>query len=115
VKRARRAGTFRKWLSELESGKATIQLDRIREVLAALALHWQLLPVERARTTPAWVEGERGLTSRSPVDLDALFKRFVDVADGEACERRPRVRWLSRGAYRSRARAATARAARRQR
>jgi HTH-type transcriptional regulator / antitoxin HipB len=78
---ARRAGTSRKWLSELETGKATIQLDGVLAVLAELGLRWQLLAEERAGRPPGGVE-DRGLSPRAPVDLDALLERFVDVPEG---------------------------------
>lgn len=56
---AGRAGVGRPWLSELETGKRTVELGRVLAVLSALDLAVSLVPTPR--------------TGRSGVNLDQLI------------------------------------------
>lgn len=64
---ANRAKVSRKWISEVEAGKPTAELQLVIRVLEALGL---MLDLAVPGTTTAAAERERG---EPPIDLDAIL------------------------------------------
>jgi len=56
---ARRAGTGRKFLHELEAGKDTLRADKVLGVLAVLGLELSVLPAPRRGGAKAWLKRNR--------------------------------------------------------
>jgi HTH-type transcriptional regulator / antitoxin HipB len=66
---AEMAGVSRKWISELEAGKPTVETVLVIRILEALELHIELSQdSEAAETSPG--------TISDPVDLDVLLDDY---------------------------------------
>jgi HTH-type transcriptional regulator/antitoxin HipB len=80
---ADRAGLSRKWVSEFERGKASVELDPVLRLLDALDL-WMNIDSPSGHTHPPTTEGPRSnrhivsANSVDDVDLDAHLKGLLD-------------------------------------